>query len=131
MAKIKTKNFGIIEIAENQKIFFPNGILGFENEKEYGKGLDKFKLFEVDYGEEASSAFERANLERLELGSVGFLMLKDSIETKFDVMEVKYHNIHKDLEMLTYTIMVFAEHFAPEDEKIKRNIENLRKRIGV
>ena len=35
MAKIKTKNFGVIDIAENQKITFPEGILGFEDEKEY------------------------------------------------------------------------------------------------
>ena len=103
----------------------------FENEKGYGKGPDTFKLFEVDYGKEAGSEFEKANLERLELGSVGFLMLKDSIETKFDTMEIKYHNIHKGLEMLTYAIMIFAEHFAPDDEKIKMNLGELKKRIGV
>jgi len=35
MAKIQTKNFGTIEIADTQRITFPEGILGFENEKEY------------------------------------------------------------------------------------------------
>lgn len=35
MAKIKTRNFGNIEIADTQKITFPEGILGFETEKEY------------------------------------------------------------------------------------------------
>lgn len=35
MVKIKTKNFGEIEIEEKQKIAFPQGILGFENQKEY------------------------------------------------------------------------------------------------
>ncbi len=101
----------------------------FENEKEYLKGLDNFKLFEVDYGAEAVSEFEKANLERLEIGSIGFLRLKDSVDTKFDTMESKYHNIHKDLEMLTYAIMIFAEHFAPDDEKIKANLESLKKRV--
>ncbi|MFA5382568.1 MAG: acylphosphatase [Candidatus Micrarchaeia archaeon] len=104
----------------------------FENDKEYNShnAPKIFSPFEVDYGEEANTKFEQANLERLELASVGFVMLKDSVNAKFDTMESKYHNIHKDLEMLTYTIMVFAEHFAPEDQNIKKNLEILKERIN-
>lgn len=35
MIKIKTRNFGEIEVEEKQKIIFPEGILGFEQYKEY------------------------------------------------------------------------------------------------
>ena len=33
--KVNTKPYGLIEIDERQKIFFPYGILGFENLREY------------------------------------------------------------------------------------------------
>jgi len=33
--EIQTKAYGLIDIDERQKIFFPDGILGFENLKEY------------------------------------------------------------------------------------------------
>lgn len=35
MKKIKTKPFGEVEVDETEQIFFPNGILGFENCKKY------------------------------------------------------------------------------------------------
>lgn len=35
MTKIKTRNFGEIEVEEKQKITFPEGILGFEQYKDY------------------------------------------------------------------------------------------------
>jgi flagellar assembly factor FliW len=33
--QVRTKPFGTIEVDERQKIYFPEGILGFENLKEY------------------------------------------------------------------------------------------------
>lgn len=35
MVKIKTKNFGTMDIEEKQRITFPEGILGFPEQKEY------------------------------------------------------------------------------------------------
>ncbi len=35
MLKVNTKPYGLIEVDERQKIFFPSGILGFENLREY------------------------------------------------------------------------------------------------
>lgn len=35
MSRIKTRHFGEIEVEEKQKIVFPEGILGFEQYKEY------------------------------------------------------------------------------------------------
>ena len=35
MIKVKTKTFGILELEEKQRIIFNQGILGFEENKEY------------------------------------------------------------------------------------------------
>jgi flagellar assembly factor FliW len=35
MLKVNTKPYGLIEVDERQKIFFPAGILGFENLRQY------------------------------------------------------------------------------------------------
>jgi acylphosphatase/archaellum component FlaC len=53
----------------------------FEGEAGYLAPGKELGPFEIDYGEEAESAFERANLERLEIGSLILLSMGEKVDT--------------------------------------------------
>ncbi len=61
----------------------------------------KTATFEIDYGDEAKTPFEKTNLERLEIGSLIMAEFRDSTSGKFDAMEQRYGAISGQMGQLT------------------------------
>lgn len=64
-----------------------------EERKGYTNPPDKFGIFEVDYGAEATAPFEKANLERLEIGTLVMSSFKDETKQSFNNLDEKYGEI--------------------------------------
>lgn len=78
--------------------------------------------FEIDYGDEAKTPFERTNLERLEIGSLIMADFRDSTGSKFDVMEQRYGAISEQMEILT-------EEFVNSNKNNAKLVENLIEKL--
>ena len=76
----------------------------YEGEEGFIKPEKELRVFEIDYGEDAKSAFERANLERLEIGTLVISRLREDTNLNFKAMDDKYAKISSSIEHLTREI---------------------------
>lgn len=70
-------------------------------EETIGRLPNESDMFDIDYGDEAKNAFEKTNLERLEIGSLIMAEFRDSTSGKFDAMEQRYGAISGQMGQLT------------------------------
>ena len=103
--KLKTKAFGEIEVNEKQKVFFKNGILGFED-------IHNFYLLDTD--EESPFYW----LQAKEMPEIAFVIIDPRFvvtDYKLDVnpKELEELEIKNDEEMLIFSIVTIYE--KPED----------------
>ncbi|MDI6639675.1 MAG: acylphosphatase, partial [Methanocellales archaeon] len=75
----------------------------YEGEQGYIQPSRELGIFETDYGEEAKSAFEKANLEKLEIGTLVMSKLRDETNYNFRTMDERY-TISTNVEALTKEI---------------------------
>ncbi|MBI2530005.1 MAG: acylphosphatase [Candidatus Diapherotrites archaeon] len=68
-----------------------------EGNKNYINAPIEFKIFEIDYGMEAATPFEKANLERLEIGILVMSEFKDETRQSFDRLDKKYDKMSNGL----------------------------------
>ncbi|MBU2617483.1 MAG: acylphosphatase [Euryarchaeota archaeon] len=76
----------------------------YEGEEGYIQPSRELGIFETDYGEEAKSAFEKANLEKLEIGTLVMSKLRDETNYNFRTMDERYARISTNVEALTKEI---------------------------
>jgi flagellar assembly factor FliW len=121
--KIASKFFGEIDINEEQIIHFPNGIPGFEDEKQF-----------VILPLEEQSPF--AILQSIHHSHVGFVIAYPFSfypDYAFDLTEedIEKLKLNSPDECLTYTIMTLKEPFADSTINLKAPIViNAKEKIG-
>jgi acylphosphatase len=81
--------------------------------------------FDVDYGGEAATPFEKTNLERLEIGSLLMADFRDSATGKFDVMEERYGTISRQMETLTKEFVSSNKNNAKLVEVLVKKLDKL------
>lgn len=86
----------------------------FKGESGYISPEKELGLFELDYGEEAESAFEKANLERLEIGS---LMLS-GVGEKIDTVGENVVNVGEKVDKVGENVNVVGKNVITVGEKI-------------
>jgi len=122
--EIQTKAYGLIDIDERQKIFFPDGILGFENLKEYAL---------MDASQQPFYW-----LQSLEIAEIAFVLINPTVfrpdyKTGVSVAELEEIELESDTDERS---LVFAIVTIPEDQtKMTANLQgpviiNKEKRIG-
>jgi len=82
-----------------------NLTVNWENEKGFEEAWKTYSGFEIDYGAEKLTAFEKENLESLEWAKLRFSMLENGIYTfrddtkeSFNAMATKYDDISTDVK---------------------------------
>jgi hypothetical protein len=90
----------------------------------YKPAWKPYKEFEMDYGIEELSAFDRATLEDHEFGKLYFVGFKDELKSfrldtnrNFGDMAEKYGDISKELKEFRKTVKEFLEVFVSEYQK--------------
>lgn len=122
--EIQTKAYGLIDIDERQKIFFPDGILGFENLKEYAL---------MDASQQPFYW-----LQSLEIPEIAFVLINPALfrpdyKAAVSVAELKEIELESDTDERS---LIFAIVTIPEDQtKMTANLQgpviiNKEKRIG-
>lgn len=103
--KIKTKPFGEIEVSEKQKVFFKNGILGFEE-------IHNFFLLDT---EEGSPFYWFQALEEPEIAFVIIdpRFIEPDYKLDIDKKELEEIEITKEEDLLIFTIVTIYD--KPED----------------
>lgn len=90
----------LIDIRSGKQLFSINVeeiCVYLEGDKNYVNPPVQFGVFNIDYCEEAKSAFEKANLERLEIGTLVMSSFKDQTAQNFGMLDEKYGLIAKEL----------------------------------
>ena len=103
-----------------------------EGDKNYVHPPGQFGVFNVDYCEEAKSAFEKANLERLEIGTLVMSAFKDQTAQNFGMLDEKYGLISKEMlninkEMKEDRKILVTE--PAEFKEMNRNLAEALKRL--
>ncbi len=103
--KIKTKPFGEIEVSEKQKVFFKNGILGFEE-------IHNFFLLDT---EEGSPFYWFQALEEPEIAFVIIdpRYIEPDYKLDVDKKELEEIGINNDEDLLIFSIVTIYD--KPED----------------
>ncbi len=99
--KVKTKGFGEIEVSEKQRIFFKNGILGFED-------IHDFLLLDTEDG----SPFYWLQAEKI--SEIAFVIIDPRIivpdyKIEVDSNELEELEIKKDEDILQFSIVTIYE----------------------
>jgi len=118
--KAKPEDFLSINVSEI-KCFF-------EGEMNYQPAWKEYKGFEIDYGMEELSTFDRATLEDHEFGKLYFVGFRDELKDfrldtnrNFGKMAEKYGDISKELKEFRKTVKEFLEVFLSEYQKRTTN----------
>lgn len=93
---------------------FWEGEEGFEGEEGYIKPDIEFNYFEIDYGKEAETPFEKANLEKLEIGSLMMINLGEEVNTGFSTTHSDFQDLDGKYDVVSQKL-----------ESINDNISNL------
>ncbi|MEM3731209.1 MAG: acylphosphatase [Candidatus Bathyarchaeia archaeon] len=100
----------------------------FEGDPNYKPAWKPYKEFEVDYGVEELSVFERATLEDHEFGKLYFVGFRDELKEfregtnrNFKDMAEKYGDISKELKEFRKIVKEFLEAFLTEYQKRTTN----------
>jgi len=70
----------------------------------YTSPTEELGIFEIDYGAEAASAFEKSNLERLEIGSLILSSFREESNANFQELDEKYHTVSTELKSINENI---------------------------
>lgn len=87
--KTKSKDIFVADV-ENINTFF-EGSGGYNNPPRL------FGTFDVDYGKEAKSPFEKSTLEKFEIGTLVMAGFREETSQNFTQMAEKYHSISEKL----------------------------------
>jgi acylphosphatase len=100
----------------------------YEGEEGFVKPEKELGVFEVDYGEEARTSFEKANLERLEIGTLVISRLREDTNLNFRTMDGKYLKISSNMEELTREIRDTNQNIRTLAETFVKLVDALGKR---
>lgn len=76
----------------------------YEGDRGFIQPEKELGIFDIDHGGEAKTAFEKANLERLEIGTIVISRLREDTNLNFRAMDEKYSRISSNIEQLTREI---------------------------
>lgn len=96
------------------------------------KPLKKYGYFEINYGEEAKTAYEKSNIERLEIGSLMMLNLTketkegfstthsdfQELDAKYDVVSTELKSINKNISNLDSNVSRLVDHLGTIIESV-------------
>ncbi len=96
----------------------------FEDEDGYKDPGEEFKLFWVDYGEEAKAP-DMANLERLEIGSIMMLNLGKEVKTVGTEIKEGFSKTHQDFHELDGKYDVVSHELKSMNNNISKLVDHL------
>lgn len=100
----------------------------YGGEEEFIKPEKELGVFEIDYREEAKTSFEKANLERLEIGTLVISRLREDTNLNFRTMDGKYLKISSNMEQLTREIRDTNQNIRTLAETFVKLVDALEKR---
>lgn len=106
----------------------------FENETGYTELEGGFGIFEIDYGAEATTPYEKANLEKLEIGSLMMLDLGKNMNALGSGVEKGFSTTHSDFEKLDDKYDVVSTELKSINNKISNmggSISKLVEHLGT
>ncbi|MBS3057665.1 MAG: acylphosphatase [Candidatus Diapherotrites archaeon] len=98
-----------------------------EGSKNYINAPAEFRVFEIDYDMEAASPFEKANLERLEIGILVMSEFKDETRQSFDKMDKKYDKMSNKL---SETKDVLSDNLSDVSDRLSDKISDVSGNIS-
>jgi hypothetical protein len=72
----------------------------YEGEEGFIKPERELGVFEIDYGEDGKPVFEKANLERLEIGTLVISKLRRDTHLNFKTRDEKYAKTSSSIKQL-------------------------------
>lgn len=118
--KVRVEDFLSINVSD-VKCFF-------EGEEHYQPAWKEYKDFEIDYGVEELSVFDKATLEDHEFSKLYFIGFRDELkdfrqdtDRNFRDMAEKYGDISKELKEFRETVKGFLDAFLSEYQKRTTN----------
>ena len=130
--KVKDRSFGRLGLRVEKLDAF------WEGQEGYDDAWRQYTGFEIDYGAEGLSPFEKETLESLEMAKIQFAELIDGISsfrsdtnTNFDTMAQKYGKISNELVETKVELRQSIEETLPEKiaEAIKNGMRELIDRL--
>ncbi len=100
----------------------------YEGDKGFIRPKKKLSIFNIDYRGEAKTAFEKANLERLEIGTLVISRLREDTNLNFRTMDEKYSRISSNIEQLAKEIRDTNQNVRVLAETFVRLVDVLEKR---